>query len=33
MDCYIASRHRLINDDRVTASELSFMSNYSVTRA
>ena len=33
MDCYIASLHRLINDDRVTASELSFMSNYSVTRA
>jgi len=33
MDCHIASLHRLINDDRVTASELSFMSNYSVTRA
>ena len=33
MDCYLASLHRLINDCHVTAAELSFLSNYSVSRA
>jgi hypothetical protein len=33
MDCYLASLHRLINDCHTTAAELSFLSNYSVSRA
>lgn len=33
MDCYILSIHKLIHDERVTPSELAFMTNYTVTRA